>query len=197
MSASILTGGVFVQLLRFYRDQFASSFRALSKTRTLTTTGLLLAVQIVLGSYGTIEVTDSLKISLSHLALAPTAIFFGPVVASLQGALSDIVGYLLKPTGPYFPGFTLATLLLGLIYGVSLYKTKHTMPRIVITRIVVMVLVNLLLNTFCLVILYGPSRLATFPVRAVKNILQLPIDCILLHSMCSIVKRLPNPDISR
>ena len=186
-----------MELLRFTRDQFASSFRALSKTRTLTTAGLLLAIQIVLGSYGTIEISDSLKISLSHLALAPTAIFFGPVVASMQGALSDIIGYLLKPTGPYLPGFTLATLLLGLIYGISLYKTKHTVPRIVLTRIAVMVLVNLLLNTVCLVILYGPSRLATFPVRAIKNLVQLPIDCILLLSMCRIVKRLPNPSIAR
>ena len=186
-----------MSLIGFIGDQFASSFRALKKTRTLTTTGLLLAVQIVLGSYGTIEVTDSLKISLSHLALAPTAIFFGPVVASMQGALSDIVGYLIKPTGPYFPGFTLATLLLGLIYGLSLYRTKHTVPRIVITRVVVMVLVNLLLNTVCLVMLYGPSRLATFPVRAAKNLVQLPFDCILLYSVCNIVKRLPNPNTVR
>ena len=181
----------------FIKEQFVSSFRLLRKTRTLTTTGILLAVQIVLGSYGTIEVTDSLKISLSHLAVAPTAVFFGPVVAAMQGALSDIVGYIIKPTGPYFPGFTLATLLLGLIYGIALYTTKHTLPRIIIARVAVMVLVNLLLNTVCLVMLYGPSRLATFPVRAIKNLVQLPFDCILLYSVCNIVKRLPNPNAAR
>ena len=186
-----------MKFLAFLSDQFSSSFRSLRKTNTLTTAGLLLAIQVVLGSYGTIEVTDSLKISLSHLALAPTAALFGPVVASMQGALSDIIGYLIKPTGPYFPGFTLATLLLGTTYGISLYKTKHTMTRIVITRLVVMVLINLLLNTVCLVILYGPSRLATLPVRVVKNLLQLPIDCILLYSMCRIIKRLPNPNAGR
>lgn len=186
-----------MKFLAFLGDQFSSSFRSLQKTGTLTTVGLLLAIQVVLGSYGTIEVTDSLKISLAHLALAPTAVFFGPVVASMQGALSDIIGYLLKPTGPYFPGFTLATLLLGTTYGVSLYKTKHTMTRIVITRIVVMVLINLALNTVCLMILYGPSRLATLPVRVVKNLLQLPIDCVLLYSMCRIIKRLPNPNAGR
>ena len=179
------------------RSQFAGSFRALKRTRTITTAGLLLAIQMVLSSYGVIEVTDSLKISLSHLALAPTAIFFGPVVASMQGALSDIVGYLIKPTGPYFPGFTLATLLLGLIYGMSLYQTKHTIPRIVITRVVVMVLVNLLLNTVCLVMLYGPSRLATLPVRVLKNLVQLPFDCILLYSMCKMLRRVPNPNTAR
>jgi len=181
----------------FLGDQFVSSFHSLKRTRTLTTTGLLLAIQIVLGSYGTIEVTDSLKISLSHLAVAPTAVFFGPVVAAMQGALSDIVGYLIKPTGPYFPGFTLATLLLGLIYGLALYKTKHTLPQIITARVTVMVLVNLLLNTVCLVMLYGPSRLATFPVRAFKNLVQMPFDCILLYSICRIIKRLPNPNTGR
>ena len=183
--------------LAFLGEQFSSSFHALQKTRTLTTTSIFLAAQVVLGSYGTIEVTDSLKISLSHLALAPTAIFFGPVVAAMQGALSDIVGYLIKPTGPYFPGFTLATLLLGLIYGISLYKTTHTLPRIIVTRVIVMILVNLLLNTVCLVLLYGPSRMATFPIRAAKNIVQLPFDCILLYSMCKLIKRLPNPQSFR
>lgn len=179
----------------FLKDQFVSSFRALSKTRTLTTAGILLAIQMVLSSYGTIEVTDSLKISLAHLALAPTAVFFGPVVAGMQGALSDILGFLLKPTGPYFPGFTFTAMMLGVIYGVSLYKTKHTLPRIIITRVVVMLFVNIFLNTVFLTMLYGPSRLATLPVRAFKNLVQLPFDCALLLSVCKILRRIPNPNL--
>ncbi|MDQ9826908.1 folate family ECF transporter S component, partial [Acinetobacter sp. 163] len=97
--------------------QFADSLRALSRTRTITTVGLLLAIQMVLASYGVIELSDSMKVSLAHLALAPTAILFGPVAAGLQGGLSDLLGFLLKPTGPYFPGFTLSAALLGVVYG--------------------------------------------------------------------------------
>lgn len=179
------------------KNQFVSSFRSLRKTGTLTTTGILLAMQMILSSYGTIEVTDSLKISLAHLALAPTAVFFGPVVAGMQGALSDILGFLLKPTGPYFPGFTITAMSLGLVYGVSLYKTKHTMPRIIVTRVIVMVFINLLLNTVFLTMLYGPSRLATLPVRAMKNLIQLPFDCILLMAVCNTLKRIPHPNAGR
>lgn len=186
-----------MKILSTLKEQFVSSFHALSKTRTLTTTGIFLAIQVVLGSFGTIEVTDSLKISLSHLALAPTAIFFGPVVAAMQGALSDILGFLIKPTGPYFPGFTISTLLLGLIYGVSLYRTQHTLPRIIVTRVAVMVIINLFLNTLFLTMLYGPSRLATLPIRAFKNLVQLPVDCLLLYSLCRIIKRIPKPGDAR
>ena len=180
-----------LSVLSFVRDQFSSSFRALSRTRTITTTGVLLAIQMVLSSYGVIEVTDSLKISLGHLALAPTAILFGPVVASLQGALSDILGFLLKPTGPYFPGFTLTALLGGLIYGLFLYKTEHKTWQIIAARLVIIVFVNICLNTVFLTMLYGPSRLATLPLRAFKNIIQLPIDCLLLSAVCRLVRRIP------
>ena len=138
-----------------------------------------------------IEVTDSLKISLAHLAIAPTAILFGPVVAGLQGALSDLLGFMLKPTGPYFPGFTLTAALLGVIYGLLLYKTKRTTWQIIAARVIVCLFVNIGLNTVFLTMLYGPSRLATLPLRAFKNIVQLPIDCLLLGAVSRAVKRIP------
>ena len=50
------------------KKQFLSSAHALRCTRTLSTAGILLAIQMVLSSYGVIEVNDSLKISLAHLA---------------------------------------------------------------------------------------------------------------------------------
>lgn len=173
------------------RSQFSDSLRALSRTRTITSAGLLLAIQMVLSSYGVIEVTDSLKISLAHLAIAPTAILFGPVVAGIQGALSDILGFMLKPTGPYFPGFTLSAALLGVIYGMLLYKTKRTTWQIIAARTIVCLFVNIVLNTVFLTLLYGPSRLATLPVRVIKNLVQLPIDCLLLGMVSKAVKRLP------
>ena len=171
--------------------RFSSSLHALSKTRTLTTVSLLLAIQMVLSSYGVIEVTDSLKISLAHLALTPTAILFGPVAAGLQGALSDILGFILKPTGPYFPGFTLTACLLGMIYGMALYQTRRTVWHIIAARVAVCLLLNITLNTVFLSMLYGPSRLATLPLRIVKNLIQLPIDCLLLGAVSKAVKRIP------
>ena len=178
-------------MFSFIRSQFSDSFRALSRTRTVTTAGLLLAIQMVLSSYGVIEVTDSLKISLAHLAVAPTAILFGPVVAGIQGALSDLLGFMLRPSGPYFPGFTLTAALLGVIYGILLYKTRRTTWQIILARVIVCLFVNIALNTVFLTMLYGPSRLATLPIRIVKNLIQLPIDCLLLGAVSRAVNRIP------
>ena len=186
-----------LSVLSHVKKQFSSSARALRSTRTLTTAGILLAIQMVLSSYGTIEVTDSLKISLAHLALAPTAVFFGPVVAGMQGALSDILGFMLKPSGPYFPGFTISAMLLGVFYGVALYKTERKLWQIIAVRVAVMLIINIGLNTVFLTMLYGPSRLATLPVRAMKNLIQLPVDCFLLYTMCRVLHRVPDPLAAR
>lgn len=177
--------------------KFPASLRALRRTQTLTTAGVLLAIQMLLSSFGVIQLGDSLKISLGHLALAPTAMLFGPVVAALQGALSDILGFLLKPTGPYFPGFTISAALGGLIYGCLLYKTERNLWQIVLARVIIVVFVNVCLNTLFLSMLYGPSQLALLPVRAMKNALQLPIDCLLLSAVCRVVQRLPNLENGR
>lgn len=175
----------------FIKSQFSESARMLKRTQTLTTVGILLAIQMLLSSYGMFQLTQSVKISLAHLALAPTAIFFGPVVAGIQGALSDFLGYLLRPDGPYFPGFTLTAALLGVIYGLLLFNTKRSLWQIILARILVALFVNIGLNTVFLAMLYGPAQWAALPLRILKNALQLPIDCLLLAAVCRAVTRIP------
>lgn len=178
-------------LLSFVKAQFSHSAKALRRTQTLTSVGILLAIQMLLSSFGVFQLTQSVKISLAHLALAPTAMLFGPVVAGIQGALSDFLGYLLRPDGPYFPGFTLTALLGGVIYGMLLYRTKRSLWQVVLARLLVCIFVNIGLNTVFLSMLYGPAQWAALPLRALKNVLQLPIDCVLLAAVCRAVSRIP------
>lgn len=177
----------------FLRGQFASSASGLRRTQTIALTGVLLAVQMALSSYGSLRLSENLWISLGHLALAPTAMLFGPVVAAAQGALCDILSFLIRPSGPYFPGFTLSALLSGVIYGVALYKTEGRLWQVVLSRAAIVLLLNILLNTLFLAMLYGPAQWAAMPARAVKSCLQFPVDCLLLVVVLRIVRRIPMP----
>ena len=116
---------------------------------------------------------------------------FGPIPAAIQGALSDFLAFIIKPTGPYFPGFTLSKALSGIFYGCIFYQAEVSVKRIVSARLLVMVLINILMNTLWLMILRGPSQIAMLPVRMVKNLVQLPIDCLLLYVVCRTVARMP------
>lgn len=178
---------VFSRLLR----KFPESAHTLRRTQTLTTVGLFLAIQMVLSSYGTIQVNDSLKISLAHLALAPTAMLFGPVAAALQGAMSDILGFLLKPTGPYFPGFTISAALGGVIYGLFLFESDRKLWQIVLARAVIMVLVNIMLNTLLSYHALRPVSGGAASGARAKNAMQFPIDCLLLTAVCRTCRGFP------
>lgn len=72
---------------------------------------------------------------------------FGPVVGSVFAGTMDILKYLIKPTGAFFPGFTLIAMLAGLIYGSFYYKKELNFWRVLAAHITVALICNVLLNT--------------------------------------------------
>lgn len=90
-------------------------------TRKLTTASILLAICIVLNYlfmfYIPVAGFSAVKISFASAITILTGIICGPALGFMSGALSDIIMCLLRPVGPYFPGFTLAAGLTGLLPG--------------------------------------------------------------------------------
>ncbi len=160
---------------------FQTSARAFRRVRSLAMAGMLLAVQVVLGLVAAIPVGPSIRISFGYLALSSAGALLGPAIAPINGALADIIVFLIRPTGPYFPGFTVTGLVSGLIYGLMLYRRDITLPRLLITKLLIDVICNLALNTLWIHMLYGKALFALLPPRALKNLLQYPVDVLLLY----------------
>ena len=161
--------------------QFLSSARRMKRVRSLVMAAMLLAVQVVLGLVAAIPVGPSIRISFGYLALSSAGALLGPAVAPINGALADVLVFLIRPTGPYFPGFTVTGLVSGLIYGLMLYRREITLPRLLVTKLLIDVICNLALNTVWIHMLYGKAFLALLPGRALKNLLQYPVDVLLLY----------------
>ena len=103
------------------KEIFLFSYRELKKVRTITTVAMFVALSIILGAF-TVPIGNFLKIGFSSLTTVSVGYLFGPIVGSVFGAVTDIVKYAIKPTGPFFPGFTLNAIIAGFIYGSILYK---------------------------------------------------------------------------
>ena len=161
------------------RTMFAESAKEIRKTKSLVTMAVLLALAVVLG-FVSIQVTESLRVGFTFLPNALAGQLFGPVSGMIVGGLADILKYIVKPTGPFFPGFTISGILGGLIYGLILYRKPFTLPRVILCHVLIAVFVNMLLNTYWLTLLYGNSFLAIWPARIISNLITLPIN-ILLH----------------
>ncbi len=168
----------------------------LKNIKTLTVAGMLTAIAIISGFFK-IAVSDILEIRFSTLPIAVAGAFFGPGVAAIVGAVSDIGGFLIRPTGPYFPGFTLSGALTGVIFGLCLHKKDGSSPglfRVVVGVLINTVLVNMLLNSLWLSMLYGKGGVwAVLSVRFLKEVVMIPVNVILIMAIivpgCSILKK--------
>lgn len=167
-------------------ENFRQSYQELKKVRTLTTLSLLVALGVVLGLF-TIIPNEFLKIGLRFLITASMGFLFGPVPAMLGAAAIDLLVYILRPTGPYFFGFTFNAALTGLIYGLFLYRRPMKLWRAFLAKGVVNLAVNVMLSTVWLSMLYGKSVAVLFPARLIKNAVALPAEAILLWAVLSAV----------
>ena len=128
----------------------------------------------------TIPILPTLSVGFTFLPTAIIGFLFGPIIGALCGLVSDLLGYIIHPTGPFFFGFTIVAIVTGIVYGSFLYKKKITIKRCFFTALVVTIFLNLGLNTFFLAILYNKAFIALMFPRIIKNMLTLIVNTVLL-----------------
>ena len=170
-------------------DRMKESLRELKNVRVLTCCGLMAALAIALNFVASIDLGQYIRIGISGLPNQVVSFLFGPAVGAIFGAMLDIIKFLIKPTGPFFPGFTLSAALGGLIYGIFVYRKPLTVKRVFLAQLLIKVLVNLGLNTLWLKILYDKAILAILPGRLISNAVMLPIDTFLMFIILKMVER--------
>ena len=153
--------------------------RELHYPRTLATAAVLSAVHLVLNQF-TIPVSQLLEVGFDFLAVAAIGYLCGPWVAGLSGIVTDLLGYILRPNGPYFPGWTLSAILVGVLYELWLYRRPIKLWRVVLCKLNMVLLFNFLLTPLWLHITYGQSFVVLSSLRLVKNVIKFPLDILLL-----------------
>ncbi len=139
----------------------------------------LIAMEIILTRFLSINL-PILRIGFGFLPVAICAILYGPVWAGIGYAIGDVLGMLIWPSGPYFPGFTLTAFLVGLTYGLILYRKEISWPRVSITACTVIVLFTVFLNTLWISILYGKGFVGLLPTRLAEAAVMIPIQILLI-----------------
>ncbi len=165
--------------LSYWRDA-VKEFR---DVRILVFAALMVALRLVLKSVR-IPVGPSLNINIQFFVTALGAMVFGPAVSVLAGVLSDTLGYVLFPSGPYFPGFILTEVAGGVVFALFLYRARLTPLRVILSRFSVNFFVNILLQTPIMVLYYqmvlGKSYAWIDWPRIAKNLVLFPIESALL-----------------
>ena len=116
-------------------------------------TALLIAINIILERFVPTYSVWNNSISFGFVAVAFAACYLGVPYAIAVGGFGDLIGALIKPFGPYFVGYTITNMLVGLCLGIFLYK-KATVLRISIAVIINKLVCSLALNTVFISVLY-------------------------------------------
>ena len=163
---------------------FKESFNELTKTRSLVTMAMLCAVNVVT-SWFSVPLSDTLKITFSYLSMSLIGHLYGPTCGMLCGLILDTVKFIIKPSGPYNPLWSIVEMGAGLLYGIFLYKKTATIQRCFITKFIVSLLMNVLLTPLFLSFMYSKGFYFYMSSRVVKNLILWPIESILMYLLIS------------
>lgn len=154
-------------------------------TKSLITIGLLTALEIILSRFLSYSIWD-MKIGFAFLPVALAAVSVGPWGAVLVGALGDLVGALLFPIGPFFPGFTVSAAIMGLVFGIFLRK-QQTLALILSAVLINQLVVGLFLNTLWISILYGSRFWGIIPARLVQCAVLIPVETLTIAGVLRVL----------
>ena len=176
--------------MKGFFDLFKRSALELKSIRCLTATAMLIALDLALKGAMTIDLTAYLKISFAFIAMASIGMLFGPTVAFFAGMITDVLGFMIRPSGAFDIRFTLIEALGGLLYGLFLYNARSDrwfVPRVIAAKATVVIICNFILTTLAMVSLTGSGFFALLPMRAVKSLIELPVHVIILSVVLPVI----------
>ena len=166
----------------FSREYWMLALGEMKKPRTLIFAALILALRIAAKPLS-ISIAGDLTEGVGFIINAFGSMVYGPVVALLCGALSDTLGFLVFPSGVYFPAYMITEMAGGFVFALFLYRAEITIPRLILCRFTICFLVNVVLAYPIHVAYYSimlGKDYALAWIRIVKNIVLFPVEAVIL-----------------
>ena len=161
---------------------------------TLVCLALLIAMQVVLARFGTINLGIT-RFSLSFIPVVIAARRFGVLSSVIVYGLGDLVGAIAFPTtGAFNPCFTITAVLAGLVYGIFLSK-KADLLRIIGAVLCSQVFCTLMLNSFWLWHFYYSAEkgypavlISRLPQSIITAVIQIVFMALFLEKISKTIK---------
>lgn len=186
---AVLITAIFAILLLVNIKKYGTDFSAdIKKTKTVAVCAMIIAINVVLSFFVPVF-GDYLKIEFGFVTLPVISMMFGPITGCIVGMIQDIVGLIIKPTGGLLLTLTMTDGITGMIYGMMFYKRKVSFVRIFLTQLIIVVAVNIVLNTIALAPTVASGFVGILPSRIIKNILLLPVQSVIMYALLKTIGR--------
>ena len=167
----------------FSREYWRLAALEFKNTKTLVFAALMIALRIIFKAVR-IPLGPYLNVNTAFVINALGAMSFGPVVAIAAAAVTDTLGCLLFPSGPYFFPFILIEIAGSLVFALFLYRTEISAARVILSRFCICFLVNVVLQTPIMALYYemilGKYYALIDIPRIIKNMALFPVESAVL-----------------
>ena len=157
--------------------------------KTLVFAALIVALRVIVKMFK-IPLAAGLSLAFDCYVNSLGSIVYGPVVAFFVGAISDTLGCILFPTGPYFFPFIFVEISSSVLFALFLWRRKISVGRVLLSKFTVNMFCNIFLTSLFMKWMYiylGDPKGTTYNVinlvRIGKNLVLFPIESVLIVIM--------------
>lgn len=170
------------KVVRAFASYFKKSAKEFTDVKKIALAGMFMAMSIALqGISIPLDPTRTLWMQVTFIVSMLSGLVLGPLLSLFRGAGSDLIGFLLFPQGPFFPGYTLSAALGAMIYSLFFWRRKVTSASILGAKATVSVFVNAALGSLWNVMMYGTKAYEVyFGFSLSKNLIFLPIEVLVV-----------------
>ena len=180
---------------KFYQFFDKNRIKSYFSTKRIAYLAIFVALAVVTNIFTiTFSFMGSNAISFNYVPCFFAGIFLGPISGFIVGVMSDVLGCIIAPKGPWLPLITLASGLLGLIPGL-VFKIKKVNPYILmaISIVIVFVVCTAGLNTLAIFLAYFKGKKTFFAylgARVGMQAIVVAINTVLLYALYYPLKKL-------
>ena len=160
-------------------------------TRRLAYLGLLTALAVVFTRFLSFTVAiggvDNFRLGIGHLFLIMAGVLYGPLAGAYVGGMADIIGFVVRPGGPYNPLFTLTSILTAALPGLllsALRRRKSGLPsywELLAAVAFGQIVSSILLVSWFLQLAFGHPLVVSLVPRVITQAFLIPAYAGLLH----------------
>lgn len=161
--------------------------RSFGNTHMLVFAALIVALRVAV-KMARIPLAAGLSVSLDCYVNSLGSLVYGPLMGLAVGAVSDTLGCILFPSGPYFPPFVLVEMSSSFLFGLFFWRRELSISRILTAKFTVNAVCNICLTSLFMkwdyLVFYGAEKAQGYAIinaaRIVKNLVLFPVEAVLI-----------------
>lgn len=171
------------QMPIFSKGYWKAAAKNFSDIKIITFAAVIIALRVAV-KFLTIPVSFGVEFSFDCYINSLGALVYGPLMGLAVGAVSDTLGCILHPSGPYFFPFIFVEMSSSFIFALFLWKREITSPRVLLSKFTVNFFCNIILTSLIMKpymrIFYGSGYSFINATRIAKSLVLFPMEAMFI-----------------